>query len=380
MWDKVSITGLNDLDGAAVIGTDGAEDGLHKRDFPGALGAGTDGAEDGLHKRDFPGALGTAVLAGEVTDGAGRCRRRRFKRNGRTTKKVDVKCPGSHVYESTVQHTMVCHCRVATCPIEKCEDEDVWKTRTLHIPAQKVSGTANDIIGKAVWHALETYCFGSPLRDFVRRKLAPYGSKMFVFALDKASGNMLLTKKNRCLLQTDLFGFGDLALWQQICGLHRVGRTLKRILKSMGVDSFLYAISRSFDLKKNWQNSQRCFLKQLENTELHDVAGPSDGVLFEMYKQLLTIRWQDTHKPDDVATAQEKAWQCWQNFFLHETRRVRPGLPCAHGPCGAECQPRHTAATVAKDAKKTWRNCFFMRRPERYNPSRWAKQTPFMGF
>ena len=194
---------------------------------------------------------------------------------------------------------------------------------------------------------------------------------------------MLAWKK---LVAYALHGWGSfsiscaVALWLEVCVLHRAGRVLKHIDRHHGLDGCMYALSRARRMRKMDRAFRDVYLQRLcASVEWMDTAGLHNEGRWQFCATLKRI--YATSWGAERSSSETEAFDRWYAFFFDETQApedVQADAPprhrCSEAGCGCSCR---SLRDVKRLVRKRVHEAFFSRRCIAYNPGRWTKQMPY---
>lgn len=255
-------------------------------------------------------------------------------------------------------------------------------TLVCHIPGEKVVSTDNVTVGKSAVRALERYVFGMPVRDFMRGYMLMRSCTLFHMGVDKASAMELLCyTKMAALLQVNRKD-ATICLNVAICCHHRVGNVFKRVLKVLGLDQFLFSITRCIQRKRPWDSLCKGFLDNLfvESTDIPGPGGEQNAELCTIFRQLLSTIWGRERgiEDDETLIMQHQSLEDLLDFYVDATANLGPQTSTSlrhRDPTPVVGAPPKTDEQATTEGRAKWKRACFARKWKKYS-HRWGQQLP----
>ena len=169
------------------------------------------------------------------------------------------------------------------------------------------------------------------------------------------------------------------------CYLHRSGLVQKRMIKSQGLDSSMYSISRRMRCRKDMSVFRQGYFKSMSDGIVwanQEVPGTHDEAAersYAMLKRVLTTRWGDAAREDpankDKYEKENEEWEAWFHFFFSDTAhrlsaKDRARHRCSLKGCGFTCR---SLAMVRRKARFHTNRVWLSKVTPLFEPARWTQ-------
>ncbi len=286
-------------------------------------------------------------------------------------------------YTTTVRHSMVSTCRIATTTMEKCRSFKDWCVERCSLPPRQVSSTKHSVVGKALVDNLETFIFGMQLVSAAPEIFRSAGILVvyFIITMDGATPNETFVDKLAAYLHTAVFIVHIWLLWIDRCYLHRLGRCMVAVLDRHRVTGHLYALSRAFHMFKPFDKLEAGLHSIfMESFDGNAPPPPGRGDLWPFVLETLRLLFLTTWGSDDWHNEENDfAFNEFWAFFVVVGDILSTINKLKHrcndlGACGLR-----RCTNPAARAERGWariKNLFFCDRVPQFKTGRWRKLLP----